>query len=150
MRKTVLHLTFLKKMIKIKEISAAETWSLRHKVMWPNKPLEFVILPEDEDGFHYGLFEKERLVSVISLFKIGSEGQFRKFATDKDFQGKGYGSKLLSHLINEAKLRSIDCLFCSARTTAISFYEKFGMKLASDIVRKNGKDYVKMEIVLTE
>jgi GNAT superfamily N-acetyltransferase len=137
-------------MIEIKAISAAETWQLRHKVMWPNKPLEFVILPEDEAGIHYGLFEKERLVSVISLFRSGSEGQFRKFATDKDFQGKGYGSKLLNHLIQEAKLLNINYLFCSARTTAITFYEKFGMKLASDIVRKNGKDYVKMEIILNE
>lgn len=144
------HLTFQKKMIEIKAITAAETWQLRHKVMWPNKPLEFVILPEDEDGFHYGLFEKERLVSVISLFKTGSEGQFRKFATEKDFQGKGYGSKLLNYLIKEAKLLNISYLFCSARTTAIAFYEKFGMKLASDIVRKNGKEYVKMEIILNE
>ncbi len=137
-------------MIEIKEISAAETWQLRHKVMWPNEPFEFVILSEDEDGFHYGLFEKERLISVISLFRNGSEGQFRKFATDKDFHGKGYGSKLLNHLMQEAKLLNISYLFCSARITAIAFYEKFGMKLASDIVRKNGKDYVKMEIILNE
>jgi GNAT superfamily N-acetyltransferase len=137
-------------MIEIKAISAAETWQLRHKVMWPNKPLEFVILPQDEDGIHYGLFEKECLVSVISLFVDGSEGQFRKFATAKDFQGKGYGSKLLNHLIKEAKLLNISCLFCSARITAISFYEKFGMKLASDIVRKNNKNYVKMKIYLTK
>jgi GNAT superfamily N-acetyltransferase len=137
-------------MIEIKEITAAETWQLRHKVMWSNKQLEFVILPEDEDGFHYGLFEKERLVSVISLFKIGSEGQFRKFATDKNFQGKGYGSKLLNHLMKEAKLLNINYLFCNARTTTIAFYEKFGMKLASGIVQKNGKDYVKMETILNQ
>lgn len=150
MKKMAFRLMFQKKMIEIRQIIAAETWQLRHKVMWPNKPLEFVILPNDEYGFHYGLFEKERLVSVISLFKIGNEGQFRKFATDKDFQRKGYGSKLLEHLINEAKLLNISYLFCSARTTAIVFYEKFGMKLASDIIRKNGKDYVKMEIILNE
>lgn len=138
-------------MIEIKEITAAETWQLRHRVMWPNKPLEFVILPEDENGFHYGLFEKERLVSVISLFKGKDNiGQFRKFATDKDFQGKGYGTKLLEYLIKEAKLLNIRCLECNARVTAISFYEKFGLKLASDIAQKNGKDYVKMEIVLNE
>ncbi|WP_435355876.1 GNAT family N-acetyltransferase [Emticicia sp. SJ17W-69] len=137
-------------MIEIKEITAAETWPLRHKVMWPNKPFEFVILPEDEDGLHYGLYEKERLVSVISLFKFGNEGQFRKFATDKDFQGKGYGSKLLNYLMKEAKLLNIKYLFCSARVNAISLYEKFGMKVVSDVVRKNGKDYVKMEIVLNE
>ena len=98
-------------MIEIRPITAAETWKLRHKVMWPNKPLIFVILPKDEEGFHYGLFENELLVSVISLFKIGNEGQFRKFATDEDFQGKGYGTKLLEYLITAAKLLNITHLF---------------------------------------
>lgn len=142
-------------MIDIKEITAAETWPIRHKVMWPNKPLEFVILPNDEEGFHYGVFEKERLVSVISLFRSENPdekniGQFRKFATDKDFQGKGYGSKLLEYLMKQAKSLNIKYLFCSARVNAISLYEKFGMKVTSDVVRKNGKDFVKMEIVLNE
>ncbi len=137
-------------MIEIRPITAAKTWKPRPKVMWPNKPLIFVILPKDEEGFHYGLFENELLVSVISLFKIGNEGQFRKFATDEDFQGKGYGTKLLEYLITAAKQLNINHLFCDARVTAISFYEKFGMKLASDIVRKNEKDYVKMEIILNE
>ena len=137
-------------MIEIRPTTAAKTWELRHKVMWPNKSIKFVILPEDEDGFHYGLFEKERLVSVISLFKIGNEGQFRKFATDKDFQGKGFGTKLLEYLIEEAKLLNINYLYCNARVTAIRFYEKFGLKTASTIIGKTEKDYVKMEIILNE
>ncbi|WP_394991923.1 GNAT family N-acetyltransferase [Emticicia sp.] len=137
-------------MVEIKEISAAETWQLRHKVMWPNKPLEFVILPNDEDGFHYGLFEKNRLISVISLFKNGKKGQFRKFATDKDYQGKGYGAKLFIYLMEAAKLLNISCLYCNARVSFIGFYEKFGMKLASDITQKNEKGYVRMEIALNE
>lgn len=52
--------------MEIKEIPASETWPLRHKVMWPNKPLDFVVLPIDEEGIHYGLFENKILVSVIS------------------------------------------------------------------------------------
>jgi len=132
--------------MKIKEIEASETWPLRHKVMWPNKPLDFVVLPNDEEGLHFGLFEKEMLVSVISLFIESQDGQFRKFATDNYYQGKGFGTKLLNHLISEAKKRNIKNLRCNARMTAIEFYQRFGMKVASDIIRKNGKDYVLMEL----
>ncbi len=132
--------------MEIKEIEASETWPLRHKVMWPSKPLDFVVLPNDEEGLHFGLFEKDILVSVISLFINGHEGQFRKFATDDYFQGRGYGTKLLNHLIFEAKKLNIKSLKCNARMTAIEFYQRFGMNVASDIVRKNGKDYVVMEL----
>lgn len=132
--------------MEIKEIEASETWPLRHKVMWPNKPFDFVVLPNDKEGLHFGLFEKDILVSVISLFINGKEGQFRKFATDDYFQGRGYGTKLLNHLICEAKKLNIKSLKCNARMTAIEFYQRFGMKVASDIVRKNGKDYVMMEL----
>lgn len=132
--------------MEIKEIEASETWPLRHKVMWPNKPLDFVVLPNDEEGLHFGLYEKEMLVSVISLFIDGQEGQFRKFATDDYFQGRGNGTKLLNHLIEEAKKLNLKSLKCNARMTAIEFYQRFGMKVASDIIRKNGKDYVMMEL----
>lgn len=132
--------------MEIKVIEASETWPLRHKVMWPSKPLDFVVLPNDEEGLHFGLFEKDILVSVVSLFINGQEGQFRKFATDDYFQGRGYGTKLLNHLIAEAKRLNIRSLRCNARMTAIEFYQRFGMKVASDIIRKNGKDYVMMEL----
>lgn len=132
--------------VEIKEIKASETWPLRHKVMWPSKPLDFIVLPNDEVGIHYGLYVKDILVSVISLFVNGKEGQFRKFATDDYFQGRGYGSKLLSHVIGEAKKRNLRLLKCNARITALEFYGRFGMKVSSDIVIKNGKEYVMMEL----
>lgn len=134
-------------MIRILEIDASETWPLRHKVMWPSKPLEFVVLSNDEEGIHYGLFEKEKLVSVISLFINNNEAQFRKFATDIDFQGKGYGTKLLTFVIKEAHKLNLKRLTCSARINMIEFYQKFGLKVCSDVVIKNGKEYVFMELV---
>ncbi|MFY7908134.1 MAG: GNAT family N-acetyltransferase [Emticicia sp.] len=135
-------------MMEIRQIEASDTWPLRHKVMWPNKPLEFVVLLNDEEGLHFGVYEKEILVSVISLFVNGNEGHFRKFATDEYFQGRGFGSKLLNHVITEAKQMQLVNLKCNARVSAIEFYQRFGMKVASDIIRKNGKDYVLMELAL--
>lgn len=135
-------------MIEIRQISASETHFLRHKVMWPDKPFEFVILEEDAAGFHFGLFEDSKLISIISVFIDGENAQFRKFATDIDFQGKGLGSMLINYLIREMKFKKIKKLWCDARTTAISFYKKFGMEVESDIFIKNGKEYVKMSITL--
>ncbi|RFS18083.1 GNAT family N-acetyltransferase [Emticicia sp. C21] len=133
-------------MIDLKQIQADETWALRHKVMWPDKPLDFVILPNDADGLHYGLFENGQLVSVISLFIKGDHAQFRKFATDTAYQGKGYGSQLLEFLIDTAKGLDIKELTCDARVTAIRFYKKFGMRTDSEIFQKSGKDYVRMSL----
>ena len=67
----------------IKKIHYQSTWAIRHSVMWPNKPLESVQLEADEFGAHYGLFVKDELVSIISLFidDNNREAQFRKFAT---------------------------------------------------------------------
>jgi hypothetical protein len=50
--------------MEIREIKSEETWEIRHKEMWPEKPLDFVKLPQDQDGIHYGLFVKEELVSI--------------------------------------------------------------------------------------
>lgn len=78
----------------IREISPQETWPIRHKVMWPNESFEYVKLPIDEKGLHLGLWANDTLVSVVSLFMIKEMGQFRKFATLVEEQGKGYGRQL--------------------------------------------------------
>lgn len=70
--------------MKIKKIKAEQTWEIRHKVMWPNKPLAYVKISNDLEGLHYGLFVADKLVSVVSLFIKGEVAQFRKFATSID------------------------------------------------------------------
>ncbi len=52
--------------IKIREIQAQETYKLRHQVMWPDKPIEFVKLNDDENGIHFGLLKDSNIISVVS------------------------------------------------------------------------------------
>ncbi len=112
----------------IKAISAEETWPLRHAVLWPQMPADFVKLPEDPNGYHFGLFLDNELVSVVSLFSTAvGMAQFRKFATLSDQQGKGYGAKLLSYLIEFAQKKGFRTLWCNARADKLGFYKKFGM-----------------------
>lgn len=131
--------------IKIRPITASQTWSLRHKVMWPNMPLDYVKLPNDEQGIHYGLFEDGELVSVVSLFVENGEAQFRKFATITSEQGKGYGSDLLSYMLKEASSLGIKRVWCNARLDKTSFYHKFGLKETAHSFVRNGQSYVVME-----
>ncbi|WP_044171817.1 GNAT family N-acetyltransferase [Flectobacillus major] len=130
----------------IENISAQQTWPLRQQVMWPHKPLAYVQLPDDEDGLHFGLFVDSQLIVVISLFVHGNTAQFRKFATLTTLQGKGYGSLLLQHLIADCRCRGVKSLWCHARTSALAFYQKFGLEAVGNTFEKDGIEYIKMQV----
>ncbi len=115
--------------------------------MWPNMPLDYVKLPKDKNGIHYGLFVDSELIAVLSLFIIPDQktAQFRKFATLKNYQGKGYGSQLLNYVIGEAKNQKITKIWCNARIEKIAFYKKFGLQETKHTFVKNNMSYVIME-----
>jgi predicted GNAT family N-acyltransferase len=132
-------------MLEIKQIQPSDTWEIRHRVMWADKPFEYVQLAEDEKGLHFGVFKNTELVSVVSLFIENDSAQFRKFATEISEQGKGYGGKLLGYLIEEATQRNVNKLWCNARLSATGLYQKFGFQIVSESWLKDGVEYVKME-----
>ena len=130
--------------MEIRRIPAPDTWLLRQEVMWPEKDLDFVKLPEDSDGAHYGLFEDGNLVSVISLFVTGQTAQFRKFATRQNRQGKGYGTELLRFVLEEARQMGVRTIWCSARISKAAYYEKLGLQRTENRFEREGVEYVVM------
>ena len=131
----------------IKEIKPSDTWLIRHQVMWPDKPFEFVQLAEDDLGLHFGFFVNEKLVSIVSCFISHDEMQFRKLATLEEYQGKGIASALLNFIFEAAKEKGVKKIWCNARTNKTSFYEKFKMKNAHEIFVRSGQEYTIMEIL---
>lgn len=129
----------------IKEISVNDVLPIRHVSMWPDKPFDFVRVPEDENAIHLGLYVDRKLVSVVSVFFYGSSAQFRKFGTLPDFQRKGYGSKLLVYMIRFLKERSVQKLWCNARVNKAEFYSNFGFVTTENTFQKSGIEYVVME-----
>lgn len=131
----------------IKEIPGAHTWPMRHRVMYPEMSPESVILKDDMEGIHFGLFSPDdKLVSVISLFeRENGHYQFRKFATDTSEQGKGYGSALLSYIIDFCRAKNAKMLWCNARKSASAFYIKYRFTETDTIFFKDGHDFVIME-----
>jgi len=136
--------------LEIKAISSAQTLPIRQEAMWPNKPLEFVRLNNDEKGRHFGLFINDKLVTVISLFVEHEEAQFRKFATLPEFQGKGYGSQLLAMVLDEVQQEDCIKVWCNARVNKVGYYNRFGLKETAKTFEKEGVEYVVMEAIFKE
>ena len=133
--------------MEIKAIEASQTWSIRHEVMWPHKPIEFVQLEEDNLGLHFGVFDDEKLVSIVSCFIVGDEMQFRKLATLEEFQGKGIASELLKYILKLAKEKNLKKVWCNARSNKKSFYEKFGMIDTHKNFTKAEQEFTIMEVL---
>lgn len=128
----------------IRPIQPADTYALRHQVLWPDKPLEYVKVENDAAGLHFGAFRQQELVAVISLFIAGDEARFRKFATRPDCQRQGIGSALLTHVMAEA-LRCGACrIWCDARQDSAAFYARFGLLPEGEIFYKGPVAYVRM------
>ena len=130
---------------KIVEINSEETLNIRQKVMWPDKSIDYVRVPNDANGRHFGLFVDNKLISVISLFIVNKEAQFRKFATLTEYQGKGYGTTLLTEIMKIVKHNKLNRFWCNARIDKARYYKKFGMTLTDNKFIKDGIEYVIME-----
>ncbi len=136
--------------IQIEQIRYELTWHLRHKVMYPNLPIESIKLKNDPDGIHFGLYYDDKLTAVVSIFKDGKIYQFRKLATLSEEQKKGFGSSLLEHVISFVKNEGGEKLWCNARVTATKFYSKFGFLQHGSYFVENDIDFVIMELDLKD
>ena len=136
-------------MVEIQLITHEQTYPLRHSVLWPDKPLDYVKVENDAEGYHYGAFQNRDLVAVISLFIDGQTARFRKFATHPDYQRKGIGSILMNHVIGEAQRLGANEVWCDARLDAADFYRRFGMEAVSEVFYKGPIPYARFSLTLS-
>ncbi|HJP62324.1 MAG TPA: GNAT family N-acetyltransferase [Mucilaginibacter sp.] len=131
--------------ISIEQIRPELTWYLRQKVLYPAQKLYEMEMDEDQDGIHFGAFTDNKLIGIVSLFEQGEVYQFRKFAIDADYQGKGIGNMLLNYITDFASAEGGNKIWCNARLSAIGFYKKNGFSHTGEFFSKNGFDYEKLE-----
>ncbi len=132
----------------IRKISWDEALPIRHIVLWPNEPLLFCKVDEDETAQHYGVYSKNKLVCVASIYLNGRVARLRKFATLAEFQGQGIGSNIIMHILKELKKADVESFWCDARITASGFYKKFGMQQQGTTFIKSDIEYIKMVVSL--
>ncbi|AQG80042.1 GNAT family N-acetyltransferase [Spirosoma montaniterrae] len=135
-------------MITIRPIAPEQTYPLRHAVLWPDKPFDYVKVENDAEGHHYGAFQADELVAVISLFVEGNVARFRKFAARPDRQRQGIGTQLMNHVIAEARRLGASTLWCDARLDAADFYRRFGMEAVSEVFYKGPIPYAQFSVTL--
>lgn len=129
----------------ITKIAAKDTYSVGHKVLWPDLPLENCILYADDVAQHFGAYQQNQLVGVLSLFPdVDSSVRLRKFAILGEFQGQGIGMSMLQTVLNELVNSNIKSIWCDARTNAVGFYQKLGFEVVADEFFKKQVAYYKM------
>ena len=134
--------------IEIKKVAVEDILPIRHKVLWPDKPFEFVKVEGDGEGIHFGLYAHSKLVTIISLFAEDKSLRFRKFATLPEYQNRGLGKMMILNVIDYAKENNFERLWCDARTDALNFYERVGFKKFSEPFFKEEIEYYKIEKLL--
>ena len=120
----------------IKQITAEETWPVRHPVLRKGRPLEDVYMEADEKPttFHVGIFHKNTIIGVASFMEdskpqfSGKQHRLRGMAVLPEYRRRGIAELLLNK--GEEILKERDCtvLWFNARIVAVSFYKNLGYK----------------------
>ncbi|MGJ5642356.1 GNAT family N-acetyltransferase [Formosa sp. S-31] len=119
----------------IKTIDAKDTYSVRHPVLRPGRPIEDCAFEGDDlqTTFHLGLYFKDELAGVVTFLetnnrdlKVPKQFQLRGMAVLKSYRGLNFGKQLVTQgeLLVKAKEGSL--IWLNAREIAVPFYKKMG------------------------
>jgi predicted GNAT family N-acyltransferase len=133
--------------LKVLQISASDTVSIRHQVLRQNQTLEDCVYPGDdsEQTFHLGAFIDGKLVSVASFYfdkhpdlEEPYQYRLRGMATLPEFRNQGLSSELLTIAFPIIKQNFCKLIWCNARESAQGFYKHVGFHIDSDRFNING------------
>jgi len=129
-------------------IPYTEVLKIRQQVLWPDKSIEFVKMPFDKSDniMHFGIKKYNKLVSVVSINVDANEMQICQFATLPEYQGKGLGKVLMSHIFYKVNEYNIQKLWCNSREEKSGFYQKFGLKKTGVTYNRNNINIIQMEL----
>lgn len=125
----------------IKFIQAHEVLPLRSKVLRNgiSELKECIFVTDNKlDSFHLGFFLNEEIISVASFHQEKKEGyiglgyKLRGMATAQNYQGLGYGNRLINFAIVYLRGQQANYLWCNAREIAFKFYLGLGFEFISD------------------
>lgn len=118
----------------VRPVPIHETRALRRDVLRPGHTLE-AVASREPDGVHaVGAYAGDELVAVGFVAPEGEPGawRIRGMATAAGARNRGAGSAVLSALIEHATANGARRIWCNARTRALPFYERAGMRAASE------------------
>ena len=144
--------------ILIREISAKETYAVRHPILREGRPIEDCEFTNDnlETTIHIGLYVNQQLVGVATFlenvnhqFSEKRQYQLRGMAILKAYQGRQLGALLLKHGEQLLKQKQIPRIWFNARETAVKFYNKNDYQTIGQSfeIDKVGTHYVMTKVI---
>lgn len=125
-------------MYSIKQIPSSATFAVRLPVLRPGKPVESCVFDGDDlpTTVHFGIFEDENLIGVISVFKANTnllpqnnQFQIRGMAVLDSHQKRGLGDRLVKAAEDYIISQNADAIWFNAREIAVGFYKKMGYEI---------------------
>ncbi|MDL2292918.1 ribosomal protein S18-alanine N-acetyltransferase [Acholeplasma sp. OttesenSCG-928-E16] len=99
---------------------------------------DFILQDLDNENALYYKITEEELIGYIGIRLLGDKAEVLNFFIKEQFQKKGYGTKLLKHVLEILIKRKIKSLILEVEkdnNKAIKLYEKLGFKKI--LVKKN-------------
>lgn len=123
----------------IRFVNADDVLPLRSQYLRNGADIEACRFDGDDasGAFHLGYFIDEHVVSVASFHPqslsdfSGSGVQLRGMVTAGEWQGKGFGNKLVNFAIVYIRGQNLNYLWCNARKAAYKFYTGLGFEFIS-------------------
>lgn len=131
--------------IKIKKITARETYIVRHPVLRKGRPIDSCYCEGDDDlsTIHLGAVISDEVYGVASFMKImapvafpvnsKTQYQLRCMGVIEKAQGMGIGALIMKKGFQLLQENQIDILWCNARINAVPFYEKLGFSVQGEM-----------------
>jgi len=125
-------------MYSIKQIPSSATFAVRLPVLRPGKTVESCVFDGDDlpTTVHFGIFEDENLIGVISVFKANTnllpqnnQFQIRGMAVLDSHQKRGLGDRLVKAAEDYIISQNADAIWFNAREIAVGFYKKMGYEI---------------------
>ena len=115
-------------------------WPLRLQTLRPGQPQSSVHHDYDESpgSVHVGAFDADGEVVACASFvpEPYADGRpawrLRAMATSPRVRGQGYGARALLFGIAEVRRRGGDLLWCNARSPAVGFYQRLGLRCVGE------------------
>lgn len=132
----------------IKSITANDTFSVRHIVLRPGRPVEdcYFELDNHPSSLHLGMEFNGEIIAVLSALPLECENfpglismRLRGIATLPAFQKEGFGSQLMREVEKRLlKLKKIRLIWLNGRISAKKFYQNLGYNTVGETFNIRG------------
>jgi len=86
----------------------------------------------------------------VATARLTPEGQIGRMAVLKNSRGKGFGSRLLATVIEQAKHAGHKRVFLHAQVSVIEFYQRHGFTACGDVFIDAGIEHRSMRLVFDD